>query len=90
MPKVYYFEPPFIPFAGIYFFTTDKGLKYEVRFGRKQADILSAAIVFGVLNEEFDGEEYALVNRDDVFSVMITIESIIQDFFFEKSEHPRL
>ena len=77
------FEPPFIPSAGVYFFTTDIGIRYELRFGRKQSDILSATIVFGVLNEEFEGEEYVLVNRGEIFSVMNTIESIFQDFFLK-------
>ena len=83
LPKVYRFEPPFIPSAGVYFFTTDIGIRYELRFGRKQSDILSATIVFGVLNEEFEGEEYVLVNRGEIFSVMNTIESIFQDFFLK-------
>ena len=81
LPKIFQFEPPNIPSAGVYYFTTDKDIKYEVRFGRKQADILSATIVFGVLNDEFGGEEYILVNRGEIYSVMNTIEKIIQDFF---------
>jgi hypothetical protein len=77
------FIAPAIPSAGVYYFTTPKGIKYEVRFGRKQSDILFVNIVFGVLNEEFGGEEYVLVNRGEIFSVMATIEAIIQDFFLK-------
>lgn len=54
-----------------------------MRFGRKQADILSATIVFGVLNDEYGGEEYVLVNKGEFFRVMQTIEVIIQDFFLK-------
>ena len=83
LPKIYSIEAPSIASAGIYFFTTDEGIRYEVRFGRKQADILSSTIVFGVLNDEFEGEEYVLVNRGEFYSVMNTIEAIIQDFFLK-------
>lgn len=65
----------------MYYFTTESGMKYEVRFGRKQNDILSANIVFGVLNEEFGGEEYILTNKGEFYSVITTIESIIHQFF---------
>lgn len=51
-----------------------------MRFGRKQADILSTNIVFGVLNEEFEGEEYVLTNLGEFYDVMATIEAIIRDF----------
>jgi hypothetical protein len=83
VPKTFTFIAPSIPSIGIYLFTTDKGLNYEVRFGRKQNDILCVNIVFGVLNDEFDGEEYTLVNKGEFFSVMQTVEAIIQDFFIK-------
>ena len=83
MPASFPFIAPAIPSAGIYYFTTDKGVRYEVRFGRKQNDILFVNIVFGVLNEEYGGEEYVLVNKGEIFSVMQTIEAIIQDFFLK-------
>ena len=83
MPKTYPFVSPEIPSRGKYNFTTDMGIEYEVRFGRKQSDILHVNIVFGVTNEEFDGEEYVLVNKGEIFSVMQTIEAIIQDFFLK-------
>ena len=80
MPKILPYREPAIPSAGVYYFTTDSGVEYEVRFGRKQADILCVNIVFGVLNEEYGGEEYVLTNKGEFYSVMATIESIIQDF----------
>ncbi len=81
LPKVYEFIAPAIPSSGIYYFNTDSGMKYEVRFGRKQNDILSTNIVFGVLNEEFGGEEYVLTNKGEFYAVMKTIEAIIHHFF---------
>lgn len=71
--------PP-IPTAGVYYFSTASGVNYEVRFGRKENDLLCATLVFGVLNDEYDGEEYTLTNKGEVFSVMQTIVRIIGDF----------
>ena len=79
--------PPAIASAGVYFFTTDSGLQYEVRFGRRQDNILHATIVFGVINEEFDGEEYVVTNRGEVFRVMNTIVQIVKMFM---AEHPKI
>jgi hypothetical protein len=97
LPKVFKYHPPPIPSAGVYYFTSDLGVHYEVRFGRKQANILAVNIVFGVLNEEYDGEEYALTNKGEFYSVLKTIEAIIHDFqaknpnvhTFEFSGEPR-
>ena len=76
---------PNIPTGQVYHFTTDFDVEYEVRFARKKENILHAVIAFGVLNEEYDGEEYALTNKGDVFKVMRTIIKII-DLYSEK--HP--
>lgn len=78
---------PDIPSAGIYFFTTDSGMQYEVRFGRKKDDILSATIVFGVINDEFEGEEYVMTNKNEVYRVMSSIVNVIQIF---RKEHPNV
>jgi hypothetical protein len=80
---IYKIVPPAIASAGVYFFTTDSGLQYEVRFGRRQDNILHATIVFGVINEEFDGEEYVVTNRGEVFRVMSTIVQIVKMFMAE-------
>ena len=63
--------PPAIPSAGIYFFTTDSGVKYEVRFGRRKDNILHATIVFGVINDEYEGEEYVETNRGEVYRAVL-------------------
>lgn len=78
--------PPAIPSAGVYFFTTDSGVKYEVRFGRRKDNILHATIVFGVINDEFEGEEYIETNRGEVYRVMATLVKIIRMFMFEHSK----
>lgn len=78
---------PAIPSAGVYYFTTDSGIQYEVRFGRRQDNILHATIVFGVINDEFDGEEYVVTNRGEVWRVMNTIVKIIKMFM---AEHPKI
>ena len=87
LSKPYKIVLPNIPSAGIYFFTTDCGMRYEVRFGRKKEDILSATIVFGVINEEFEGEEYVMTNKNEVYRVMSSIINIIRIF---REEHPKV
>ncbi len=78
---------PAISSAGVYFFTTDSGIEYEVRFGRRQDNILHATIVFGVINDEFEGEEYVETNRGEVFRVMSTISEVVRIFM---QEHPKI
>ena len=78
--------PPAIPSAGIYFFTTDSGVKYEVRFGRRKDNILHATIVFGVINDEYEGEEYVETNRGEVYKVMATLVKVIRIFMTEHSK----
>ncbi|MDB4061163.1 hypothetical protein N9515_04365 [Vicingaceae bacterium] len=41
---------------------------------------MSTSIVFGVLNEEFDGEEYSMTNKFEVYRVMSTIVKIVQRY----------
>jgi len=80
-------EFPNIPSAGVYYFTTKSGLRYEVRFGRLQDNILHANIVFGVINDEFEGEEYVATNRGEVYQVMNTIVEIVKNYMLE---HPKV
>ncbi len=74
---------PSIPTGQIYQFVTDYDIEYEVRFGRKKGNILHAVVVFGVLNEEYEGEEYVETNKGDAFRVMTTIVKIIKMYFKE-------
>src|SRR5580693_6741542 len=83
----YKITPPAISSGGTYLFTTDSGVVYEVRFGRRQDNILHATIVFGVLNDEFEGEEYITTNRGEVYGVMSTISEIVRTFM---AEHPKI
>jgi len=82
MPEntIFPIEYPPIKSAGVYYFNTSSGLRYEVRFGRRQDNILHSTIVFGVINEEFEGEEYVTTNRGEVYRVMNTIVMIVKDF----------
>ncbi len=84
---IYPIEYPAIKSASTYYFNTPSGLRYEVRFGRRQDNILHATIVFGVINDEFEGEEYVTTNRGEVFSVMNTISEIVRAFI---REHPKI
>ena len=78
---------PAIPSAGIYFFTTTHRIEYEVRFGRRKDNILHVTIVFGVINDEFEGEEYIETNKGEVYRVMATLVKIIRMFM---AEHPKV
>ena len=85
--KPYPIIPPPISSGSAYYFTTDSGVHYEVRFGRKQNNILNTSIVFGVLNEEYEGEEYSSTNRFEVFRVMATIVKIVRKYM---TIHPKI
>ena len=71
----------------MYYFNTKSGLRYEVRFGRLQDNILHANIVFGVIDDEFEGEEYVTTNRGEVYQVMNTIVEIVKNYM---KEHPKV
>lgn len=83
---IYTIEYPAIPTAGLYYFNTDKGLRYEVRFGRMENNPLHVNIVFGVVNDESE-EEYITTNKGDVFKVMNTISAIVRNYI---DLHPRV
>lgn len=85
--KILDIEYPNIPSAGVYYFNTHSGLRYEARFGRLQDNILHANIVFGVINDEFEGEEYVTTNRGEVYQVMNTIVEIVRHYM---KEHPKV
>jgi len=85
--KPYNIILPAIKSGTVYSFVTESGVSYEVRFGRKQNNILNATIVFGVTNEEYDGEEYSITNKGEVYTVMATIVEIINKY---KTEHPNI
>jgi hypothetical protein len=78
---------PAISTAGVYYFTTDSNVNYEVRFGRRQDNILHATIVFGVTNDEYEGEEYTLTNKGEVYKVMATVVNVVKMFM---AEHPKM
>lgn len=79
--------PPPIESGSTYYFETDSGMNYEVRFGRKQNNILNTSIVFGVINDEFDGEEYSQTNKFEVYRVMATIVEIVRKYM---RLHPKI
>ena len=78
---------PNIPSGDVYYFTTNSGTRYEVRFGRRKDNIFHATIVFGVINDEYKGEEYVATNKGELYGVMATISEIIKVFM---SYHPRM
>lgn len=85
--KPYKIIPPAIITAGVYYFTTDNDVNYEVRFGRRQDNILHATIVFGVTNDEYEGEEYTVTNKGELYRVMTTIVDVVKMFMVE---HPKM
>lgn len=85
--KSYPIIGPAIPSGQVYQFTTKFGVEYEVRFGRKKENILHSVVVFGVLNDEYDGEEYVVTNKGDAFRVMTTISEVIKTYL---GQHPNM
>ncbi|MDT8411082.1 MAG: hypothetical protein RQ875_01355 [Vicingaceae bacterium] len=78
---------PNIKSGAIYSFTTGSGVNYEVRFGRKEDNILYTSLVFGVTNEEYDGEEYSITNKGEMYRVMRTIVEVVKVYL---KEHPNI
>ena len=78
---------PAIPSGQVYQFTTSFDVEYEVRFGRKKENILHSVVVFGVLNDEYEGEEYVVTNKGDALRVMTTIAAVIRMYL---AEHPNM
>ena len=87
MLKPFKINYPLIKTGGVYTFISDSGIDYEVRFARKKNNLLHATIAFGVVNDEFDGEEYIMTNKHEAYRVMSTI---VQVFINYKKEHPNI
>lgn len=83
----YKIDKPILSSGGKYTFTTKYGIEYEVVFARHKSDIFHYSVAFGVTNDEFNGEEYRLTNKADVFKVIATILEVIRLFL---REHPNI
>jgi len=83
----YEIEFPVIKSGSTYKFETDSEIEYEVRFARKKNNLLHTSIAFGVLNDEFEGEEYGLTNRGEAYRVMTTIVVIVKAYMVQ---HPNV
>lgn len=84
------FEPyeimvPEIQSGDTYYFTTESGLKYQVRFGKKRDNYLGNIINFSVLSEEFE-DEYSETNRGEVYRIIATVIEIVR-IYHENHEH---
>ena len=76
---IYSIDLPNLP-GGAYFFTTFSGIKYEVRFVKIESIRFTVVMAFGVVNEEYDGDEYVLTNKGEVFRVMNTVVEIAKHY----------
>jgi hypothetical protein len=54
-------------------------------FGRREQNPLHVTVVFGVTNEEFEGEEYVETKQHDHFNVMATLVQIMRHFIENRS-----
>jgi hypothetical protein len=70
---------------GLYSFTTKNGIHYEVMFGRRESNPLHVTVVFGVINEEFEGEEYSETKQHDQYYVMATVVKIVKHYITTKN-----
>ena len=78
---------PKIVSGSTFYFTTESNLKYEVKFGRKTTNIFHVSIVFGVLDDEFEENEYSLTNRGEVYRIMATLVKVIRYYI---RNHPNV
>lgn len=81
----YEIEVPEIQSGDTYYFTTDSGLKYQVRFGKKRDNYLGNIINFSVLSEEFE-DEYSETNRGEIYRIIATVIEIIR-IYHSNHEH---
>ena len=70
---------------GLYNFTTKNGIQYEVMFGRRESNPLHVSVVFGVINEEFEGEEYSETKHHDQYKVIATVIKIVKHYIATKN-----
>jgi hypothetical protein len=76
---IYEIKTPDIKTGDTYYFTTESGLQYQVRFGRKRDNYLGNIINFSVLSDEFE-DEYSETNRGEVYRIIATVIEIIHIF----------
>lgn len=81
----YEVEVPEIQSGDTYYFTTESGLMYQVRFGKKRDNYLCNIINFSVLSEEFE-DEYSETNRGEIYRIIATVIEIIR-IYHENHEH---
>lgn len=70
---------------GLYSFTTKNNIQYEVMFGRRENNPLHVTVVFGVINDEFEGEEYSETKQHDQYYVMATVVKIVRHYIDSKA-----
>jgi hypothetical protein len=73
----YHIKVPEIKSGDTYYFTTESGLQYQVRFGKKRDNYLGNIINFSVLSDEFE-DEYSETNRGEIYRIISTIIEIIR------------
>ncbi|MBN1183302.1 MAG: hypothetical protein JXB49_13505 [Bacteroidales bacterium] len=83
--KIYDIVPPAIETGDTYFFYTDSGLRYEVRFGKRKDNYLGNILNFSVLDDEFE-DEYSETNKGEVFRVIATVIEIVR-LYHEKHNY---
>jgi len=75
--KIFPIEVPEIQTGDTYYFTTESGLKYQVRFGKKRDNYLGNIVNFSVLSDEFE-DEYSETNRGEVYRIIATVIEIVR------------
>ena len=71
----YEIEVPEIASGDTYYFTTESGLMYQVRFGKKRDNYLGNIVNFSVLSDEFE-DEYSETNRGEIYRIIATVIEI--------------
>jgi hypothetical protein len=81
----YEIEVPEIQSGDTYYFTTESGLMYQVRFGKKRDNYLGNIVNFSVLSDEYE-DEYSETNRGEVYRIIATVMEIVR-IYHENHSH---
>ncbi|GIV27592.1 MAG: hypothetical protein KatS3mg027_1406 [Bacteroidia bacterium] len=81
-----FYKDPF-PVKFSYYFTNRFNDHYEVSFSRDGNNYLKVTISFCVTNDEYENDQYAIINKGDVYRVLNTVCLIILSF---SKDHPNV
>lgn len=83
-PQPFTIENPAIASGDTYHFTTDSGVAYETRFGRKKHEFFERTLSFSISSDEFENE-YAETNRGEIYRVIATVVEVVKRYYAQNN-----